>query len=138
MFSKFGPCSLRHPGFMALIGVLILGIVGVSISISVLSMGSGASRASFALEQGKQTESLLQACIEEAFSEIRVFHAFEGEENFLLGQGNCWFKVAVNGGESRTVSAMATIDSVDKRAEVLIDTIDPQINVISWKEVDNF
>jgi len=126
---------MNKKGYIALITVLITGAIGVAIATSLLLLGLGSSRTSFALEQSNQAKALANACAEEALQQIRDSTAFTGTGNLTLGQGSCAYTVTNDGGENRTVTASGTVGTVVRKIKIIVNTINPAINLTSWQEV---
>lgn len=122
-------------GYITLISVLVLGAVGVAITLSLLLLGVGSSRTSFALEQSNQAKGLANACAEEALQQIRDATAFTGNGNLSLGQGTCAYTVTSQGGSNRTVDATGTVGTVVRKVRVSITAINPSIVTSSWEEI---
>lgn len=125
-------------GYIALITVLVTGAVGVAITTSLLLLGLGSSRTSFALEQSTQAKALANACSEEALQQIRDSTPFTGTGSLTLGQGSCTYTVTNDGGQNRTITASGTVGTIVRKVKVIIDKITPSINVTSWQEVADF
>ena len=125
-------------GYIALITVLITGAIGVAIATSLLLLGLGSSRTSFALEQSNQAKSLANACSEGALQQIRDSTPFTGTGNLTLGQGSCNYIVTSGGGQNRTIASTGTVGSIVRKVKITIDNINPSINVTSWQEVADF
>ena len=125
-------------GFIVLITVLVIGAVSMAIAVSVLWLGVGDSRSSFALEQSNQAKALANACAEEGLQQIRDSTPFTGTGNLTLGQGTCTYTVTNQGGQNRTVTSTATVGTILRKVKVIIDDINPDINVTSWQEVADF
>ena len=87
-------------GFITLVSVLVVGAVGTAISASVVLLGLGASRTSFAIEQSNQAKALSIACSDEALMQIRYDTSYSGSGNLTLGQGTCSYTVAAGAGEA--------------------------------------
>lgn len=128
----------KQSGFIVLITVLVVGAVSAAIAVSVLWLGVGDSRSSFALEQSNQAKALANACSEEALQQIRDSTPFTGTGNLTLGQGTCTYTVTSQGGANRTVTASGTVGTIVRKVKIIIDTINPAINVTSWQEVADF
>ena len=129
---------MNKKGYVALITVLISGAIGVAIATSLLLLGLGSSRTSFALEQSNQAKALANACSEEALQQIRDSTPFTGTGSLTLGQGTCGYTVANDGGEIRTVTASGTVGTVVRKIKIIVNTINPAINLTSWQEVADF
>src|SRR3989344_8050917 len=125
-------------GYIVLITVLVIGAVGVAIAIAVLWLGLGSSKSSFALEQSNHAKALANACAEEALQQIRDSTPFSGTGNLTLGQGTCTYTVTKLTGQNRIATASATVNTIVRRVKVIIDDINPDINVTSWQEVADF
>jgi len=129
---------MNKKGYVALITVLISGAIGVAIATSLLLLGLGSSRTSFALEQSNQAKALANACSEEALQQIRDSTPFTGTGSLTLGQGTCGYTVVNDGGENRTVTASGTVGTVVRKIKIIVNTINPAINLTSWQEVADF
>lgn len=125
-------------GYITLISVLVVGAMGVAIATSLLLLGLGSSRTSFAIQQSNQAKALGNACAEEAMQQIRSSTAYTGSGNLSLGQGTCTYTVVNTGGSSRTVSSTGTVGTIVRKVKVLITAINPRIVVSTWQEVADF
>lgn len=125
-------------GFIALITVLVTGAVGTAIAVSLLLLGLGSSRTSFALEQSNQAKALANACSEEALQQIRDSALFTGSNTFTFGQGTCSYTVTSQEGSNRTVTASGTVSTIIRKVKITIDQISPNINITAWQEVADF
>lgn len=132
-------CYTKQPGgFVALISVLVVGAAGVAVAVSLLLLGVGAARTSIAAIQSQQGKSLANACAEEALERVREKTSFTGNETIALGLGTCNFAVTSQGGENRTVTASGTVGGVVRKTKIIINKINPTIQVVSWQEVADF
>ena len=127
-----------YKGYVALITVLVVGAVSVVIVVSLILLGISSSRASFALEQSNQAKALANACAEEALQQIRNSTPFTGSGEIEFDQGLCYYLVTSQGGQNRTVTAQGIIQTIERKVKVVIGNITPSINIISWKEVEEF
>ncbi len=128
----------NNGGYITLISVLVVGAVGVAITLSLILLGVGSSRTSFAVEQSNQAKALANACAEEALQQIRDSTPFTGTGNLTLGQGTCTYTVTSQGGANRTITASGTVSTIMRKVKIIINKINPTIQVVSWQEVDNF
>lgn len=124
-----------NKGYITLMSVLVVGVVGVAIALSLILLGIAASRTGFAIEQSYQAKALAHACAEEALQQIRNSVSYTGSGNVVLGQGSCSYTVTSQGGENRIVVTTATVDSMVRKVEIIIDAIQPTIQIVSWQEV---
>ena len=117
--------------------MLVVGAVGVAIALSLILLGNGSSRTSFALQQSAQAKGLANACAEEALEQIRESTAFTGSGNLTLGQGTCTYTVTSGGGQNRTIATSGTVGTILRKVSITISAINPLIVVTSWQEVAN-
>ena len=125
-------------GFITLISVLVVGAVGVAVAVSLILLGLGSSRTSFAVEQSNQAKGLANACAEEALQQIRDSTPFTGSGSLTLGQGTCSYTVTNQGGQNRTITSSGTVGSIMRKVKIIIDKINPTIQVVSWQEAPDF
>ncbi len=122
-------------GYITLLSVLIVGAVGTAIAVSLLLLGVGASRTSFALEQSHQVKALTNACVEEALEVIRETNLFSGTTTLVIGAGSCSFGISLGAGEIRRVFASSTIGTITRKASTTVSAINPVIVVVGWQEI---
>ena len=125
-------------GYVALISVLVVSAVGIAITLSLILLGLGSSRTSFAYEQSNQAKGLANACVEEAMQQIRDSTPFVGSNTLALGQGICSYTVTSQGPQNRTITASGTVGTIIRKVRVIIDRINPTIQVVSWQEIADF
>ncbi len=114
--------------------VLIVGVVGTAITTSLILLGLGSSRVSFAIEQSNQAKALANACAEEALQQIKESSSYTGSGELSLGQGSCSYTVKSQDGQDRTIAASGTVGTIGRNVAILIDQVDPVIGVVSWRE----
>ncbi|MCX6793145.1 MAG: hypothetical protein NTY12_03895 [Candidatus Falkowbacteria bacterium] len=124
-------------GYITLISVLVIGAIGTAVVISVIWLGIGSSRSSFADEQSDQAWGLANACAEEALQQIRSSSAYTGTGNLTLGQGTCSYTVTNTGGTTRSVTASGTVGTMIRRSAISITALNPKLVISSWQEVAN-
>ena len=125
-------------GYITLMSVLIVGAIGTAIAVSLILLGLGVSRNSFALEQSNQAKALANSCAEEALQQIRDSTPFTGTGSLSSSQGDCEYEVVNDGGQDRTITASSTVKTIVRKVKVTIDTINPDINIVLWQEVGSF
>lgn len=125
-------------GYIALISVLVVGAVGMSITVSLLLLGVQSTNTTLVTQQHTYAKALADACAEEALQEIRDSTSFTGSGNITLGQGTCSYTVTDQGGQNRTVTASGEVGAITRKVEVIIDSINPTIEIVSWEEAADF
>ena len=125
----------NNRGYITLVSVLVVGAVGIAIALSLILLGVGSSRTSFAVEQSNQAKALANACAEEALQQIKDSNPFTGSGNLTLGQGACSYTVTSQGGGNRTIVASGTVSAIIRKTKIIINQVNPTIQVVSWQEV---
>lgn len=125
-------------GYITLLSVLVVGAVTLAITTSLLLLGIGSARTSFAKEQSEQTKALVNACAEEALQMIRNSTPFTGSGGLSLGQGTCSYTVTSQGGSNRTVTSTGTVGATTRKVKIIINQINPNISISSWQEIADF
>ena len=125
-------------GIMTLLGALMIGAVGLIITVSAILLSVNSSKSSLLTIQSSQAKMLAGACAEEALEQIRNFTPFVGSGNLALTYGTCTYDVADNGTENRTIENIGTVGTVVRKNKIIINQINPSINIVSWQEVADF
>lgn len=124
-------------GYVTLLSVLVVGAVGLAISISLVLLGTASSLSSFTMEQSNQAKGLANACSEAALQQIHDNTAYTGTAGLTLGQGTCSYTVTNTGGTTRTVAASGTVGTIVRRVTILVSSLSPLITLTSWQETAN-
>ena len=124
-------------GYVTLISVLVVGVVGLAIALTLLLLGLNASQTSFAIQESYQAKALADLCGEEALQTIRSLSTFTGLGSVTDGGGVCSYRVSDLGPpESKFIEVSGTVGEITRYAEITIDDINPVINIASWQEVE--
>lgn len=125
-------------GYVALITVLILGAVGTLLSVTLLLASTTRSRTLIDTTNSYYARYYADACAEEALKEISLSTPYEGTDSLIFDNGDCYYSVINTGGQNRRIESEGSAGSVTKRLLIIIDSLNPTINVVSWQEVSNF
>jgi hypothetical protein len=104
----------------------------------LILLGLGASRTSFAYEQSNQAKGLANVCAEEAMQQIRDSTPFVGGDTLILGAGTCNYTVTSQGSQNRTITALGSVGTIVRKVRIIINRINPTIQVVSWQEIADF
>lgn len=137
LFMTARPCD-KQKGYIVLVTVLVVGVVGIAVAVSAILLGLGSSRTNFALKQSNQAKALTNACAEEALQQISDSIPFAGTGNLTLGQGSCSYTVTKLTGQNRTATTSGTVGTTIRKVKITLDKIKPSINITSWQEVADF
>lgn len=119
-------------GYIALLAILIIGAASTAIALGLLTLGVDSQRSTSIRQRSGQAQHLATACAEEALQVIHDDTSFTGTTNMIIG---CSYTVTNTGGNNRTITANATVNSVVKRVEVHVTIGVSSISITSWQEV---
>ena len=125
-------------GFVALISVVIVGAIILSIAVFMIYINLNSSQGGLIIKKSDQSRMLAQTCSEYALQKINDENDFVGTNSFSLLEGDCSYTIISGGGENRTINSWGQVENMIRKEEVIINQINPEINIISWQEVADF
>lgn len=131
-------CAINKKGYVALFGVIIIGALALVIGLSFMAWALNSTKSSRDYNSSQQAKALANACAEQALLEISNSTSYTGSTTLTIGSGQCTYVVSNLGGSNRQINASGTINSVTRRAKILIDQVSPSINITSWEELADF
>ncbi len=129
---------LKQRGYITLLGVLVLGVIGLAITLFVLSFGLNSYKNSSVVEYSVKSRFLADLCAEKALQQIKDDPNFSGNFSTNLFGGSCSYTVIKFTGENREVRASGNYKNVVRKVKIIIDKINPNINIVLWFEVSDF
>lgn len=129
--------KIKTKGYIALFSVIVLGVVGGTITISIILLGLGVSKTDFQVSQSSQARVAATACAEEALQVIRESSAVSGSGNLTLASSTCSYTIALEGGQI-TVQSTGQIAEIVTKIKVILATTTPIIQLSSWQDVADF
>ncbi len=125
----------NQKAFAALLTIIIIGAAALVIGLTATILGLGDLEMAYDSQQGEETFSIADSCIEEALRRIRLDSAYTGD-TLSLGDGSCI--IGVTGTDpNRTVSVTSTMGNYYKKLQVGITITGYSITIDSWQEVEN-
>lgn len=122
-------------GYITLFSILIVSALGLTITLSLSKLSISSTRLGVVLWQSNQAKALANACAEKALQQIKALPSFSGTGNLSLGEGECTYTVTDLGGENREITAIGTVNDVQRKVKVVVSQITPEIIIQSWQEV---
>jgi hypothetical protein len=127
-------CSTGNKGYVMLITMLVVGAIGVSIAVSLLLLGTGATRSSAVRIQSVKAKAYANACAEEALWQIRLSTSYTGTDGLTFSDGSCTYKVDGKN-EYRDVFAQGLAGDATRSLQLTVVNINPYIEIGDWQEV---
>lgn len=128
----------NQSGYITLLSTLFLVAIGGVVAGSIILLGLGFSKTSFAHFQSNEAKALANACSEEALQKIQESSSFSGSSTITLGDGTCSYTVVKLSGGNRTITSTGTVGTIIRRVSIAIDQVNPTIHITSWQEVADF
>jgi len=119
----------NQSGYIALIALLIVAVVGLTIGLAVSLRGIEEIQISHAAKEAAKAKILANSCIEEGLYRLRnSWVNYSGSLPF--GSNSCIIE-AVLSGSTATLTAVGTVDIYVQRIQVQIDN---NLEVLNWQE----
>ena len=124
----------RKKGYITLISMLVIAVVGTSLVAATLFNGVGSFKTSISTGQAQEALVLAETCAEKALEEIWLADDYAGSGNINLGNGACNYSVS---GVSvpKTIAAAGSVGPVVKKISVTVDNLHPYITTSAWQEI---
>lgn len=131
--------SKQEGGYVALISVVFISSL-LMLLVSSFNLAS-MSELDMALKESQSEGSffLAQACAEEGLIKLKEDLGYSGGEILSFESGTCTILPVEGGGnEDRVIKTSGSVENVVRRIKVVIDVINPEMQISSWEEVESF
>lgn len=125
-------------GFITILSIAMVGSLGLAVVLVVSMFSIGSVRSVKSIYSSYQAKNLADACAEIALQELRNSPSFSGSANLNLWGGNCNYQINDPVNSLREIRTVGEVNNYNKKIKILIDQIDPKINIISWLSVEDF
>lgn len=131
--------SLAEEGYIALISVIIISalIILIASSSNLISI----SESSMGLKEGQSWEAfyLANACGEEALIKLKESLKYKGDETLIFENGTCTILSGTGAGnQNRMIKVSASAYNIVRKIKIVINHVNPEIDIKSWLEVTDF
>ena len=115
-----------------LLSVLILAVVGVTISTTLLMLSIAGSQTTGTLEESQKARALANACAEKALQQLVSSSAYLGSGSLTVGSNTCNYSVATNDTSSDKILASSTVGQTTRKflAKITI----PGLVMMTWQD----
>lgn len=125
-------------GYIALLSVIIIGVIGTSAMLSVIFAGISATKTDITVEQGGQARFLASSCGEEALQKILETSTTSSQGSLSLGGNTCSYSITSGSGQSLVINALGAVGTLTSKVLIIVATTSPSLVVSSWQEVGDF
>ena len=131
--------SLAEQGYIALISVIIISalIVLIASSANLISI----SESSMGLNERQSWEAfyLANACGEEALMKLKESLKYKGDETLNFENGTCTILSGTGAGnQNRMINISDSDYNIFRKIKIVINRVNPEIDIKSWMEVTDF
>ncbi len=126
-------------GFIALTSVLILSVIFLSVTVSMATRAISGAFITTAVIERDTAEQYAMACVEHALMELQRTVDYSGDDSIELDGGACEIlTIEGSGVGDRTLQVESTVGSHVYRAEMVIESVSPQLLITSYERVAQF
>ena len=119
----------KPSGYIALISLLMVAVVGLTVGITASMIGIEEIQLSYGRSQSAQATVLASACLEEGLEQLRRSWT-NFSKTLSMSEGFCIITVEVLG-QTASVEAIGTFDNYHQLITVQVDDT---LQIISWEE----
>ena len=125
-------------GFIVMVSVLIVGSVALSIALTIVFVNINAGKNILLIQDSDQARMMANTCSEIALQELVMDNNISGGDTLTFAEGNCVYNISHGSGETRIIESIGQVKNNVRREKININSLTPEINIISWQEVANF
>ncbi len=125
-------------GYIALLSVIVVGVIGTAVMLSIMLLGISTSKTDFAVQQSGNAKVLASSCGEEALQKILETGTTSDSANLTIGSGTCSYLITSQNGQNITINATGITGTLISKVKIVIATTSPAIILSSWQEVGDF
>ncbi|MDQ5952622.1 MAG: hypothetical protein QG626_751 [Patescibacteria group bacterium] len=125
-------------GYIALMSVLVLSVIGVAIMSAALVLGANESRLSEFVDEAMRTQVVTDVCVEEALQVVKDAGAcIDTGGEVALGDATCTYVASGSGGSTCDVQVTSTVGDISRSAHVTVTSSETGLELLSWEETLN-
>ena len=130
---------INQKGYIALISVLIVMALVVLIASSANLASISESDMGLKEQQSWEAFYLGTACAEHALMSLKEDLNYSGSETLTFANGECTIEnIEGTGNQDRVVKVSGSAHGFTRRIKIEINTVIPETDIESWKEVVGF
>lgn len=124
-------------GYITLLSVLIVSAIGLSVSLSLLSLGGGATQITDVWQKQFQAKNYSESCVEIAISELLLNGGAPSTGGITFSDGSCSYSVAADV-SNWEIQSTGMAGSVVRRVRAVVDLTGMESVIVSWQEISSF
>lgn len=128
----------KKSGYITTISAVIVGAITIMIVISLLAQGIDFTKNSSSNIYAAQARAIAQACAEEAIQKVRDNTNYAGNFSLFFENGTCSSTVSNLGSPNFIIISQGTSTNATEKLKIIINQVNPKINVLSWQKVADF
>lgn len=131
--------SFAEQGYIALISVIIISALIILIASSANLISISESNMGLRERQSWEAFYLANACGEEALMKLKESLKYKGDETLIFENGTCTILSGTGAGnQNRMIKISASAYNIVRKIKIVINRVNPEIDIKSWLEVTDF
>lgn len=115
-----------------LLSVLILAVVGVTISTTLLMLSISGAQTAGTLEESQEARAAANACAEKGLQQLVSLSTYLGSGSLMVGSNTCKWSVATNDSSSDKIFASSTVGQTTRKLLAKITV--PGLVMMTWQD----
>lgn len=125
-------------GYIALMSVLVLSVIGVALMSTALVLGANESRLSQFVDEAMRAQIVTDACVEEVLQVVKDTGAcIDTSGEMTLDDVTCAYVASGGGGSTCDLRVTSTVGDVSRSAHVTVTSSETGLELLSWEEALN-
>ncbi len=125
-----------NKGFVMLLSVLLLAIIGVALSTTLVTLSVTNTQSAGILHDGEQAKNIAGDCAEVGLQQIVNLISYTGSGSQTIGSSNCVYTVTNTSASLDTVTGQGTTNQAIRK--VVVTVAIPSRSIVTWQEVGDF
>lgn len=132
--------SNKKPAFATLFSVVILGLITITLVVTMMTMAIDSGKLNTAVRSGVLARTLAHSCGEIALNKLKLNLTYSGNESFTFETGSCRVEsVTGTGNTNRLIRTSGTVSSgagdvYTRKLEISVTTVNPTSVINYWQE----
>lgn len=127
-----------NEGYIALMSVLVLSVIGMAIITAALMLGANELQLGKVVGDAFQAQAVVQACAEEALQVVKdAGTCIDTAGELTIDSQTCTYTATGGGGSTCDVQAMGTVSEVSRFVHVTVTSSETGLALVSWEESIN-
>jgi hypothetical protein len=125
----------NNSGFIALVTILIIFAIALLIGVNLNLLAISEAKMGLKQIQSSQAYYLANLCAEEALMKLKENINYSGNETITIENGECQI-LPIEG--NWTIKVLSQFRNQIKKVKIVVEQVNPEIEISSWEQVPDF